>query len=163
MAFIYVYCIYGQLVVTAVFDNNFPSFFFINPVFLVYGLTRVQMGEVNYLGNNPLMFNILFWIGASLLLQAVSVLNYSRAIEDAIEKVRKKIWTNNFIRAISLALLICGVSVTMLTLARHLVVVTDIWLKASVFSFVVVFLAMVAGLLGRPSRKRTAEIMDDLG
>jgi hypothetical protein len=75
MAFIYVYCIYGQLVVTAVFDNNFPSFFFINPVFLVYGLTRVQMGEVNYLGNNPLVFNILFWIGASLLLQAVSVLN----------------------------------------------------------------------------------------
>lgn len=91
------------------------------------------------------------------------MINYSRAIEDAIEKVRKRIWTNNFIRAISLALLICGVSVMMLTLARHLVVVMDIWLKASVFSSVVVFLAMAAGLLGRPSRKRTAEIMDDLG
>lgn len=57
---LYLYTQYGSLVVTTVYDNDFPSIFFINPLLTITGLLYTQIGGANYLGKAPVITSILF-------------------------------------------------------------------------------------------------------
>lgn len=60
LVFLYLYTQYGSLVVTTVYDNDFPNIFFINPLLTITGLLYTQIGGTNYLGKAPIITSILF-------------------------------------------------------------------------------------------------------
>ncbi|SKC45758.1 hypothetical protein [Maledivibacter halophilus] len=71
--FLYFYIEYKSLVVITLYNEGFPGIFFINPLLAIGGLLYSQIGGGNYLGNSPLIINILFSIFITIIFNILRV------------------------------------------------------------------------------------------
>ena len=79
LVFFYYYLEFGRLVVTTIYDRDIPAVFFLNPLLTTAGLLHAQTGGSNQLGWIPVIYNLAFYIPATLIAGLLTLRNRKKA------------------------------------------------------------------------------------